>query len=216
MRCPATLQLEARRSGYRPALGWCCALALALALLRVACAQPLPALAADAGDVTTSGISSGAFMAVQLHVAHSSLVRGVGVLAGGPYYCAQGNAWTATHNCMQPEAATPVPSIALLVTETQALARSGLIDDPARLADARVWLFTGRKDDTVRPAVVEALADYYRRFVPADHIALVRDVDAGHAMVTTDFGGACGKTAAPYINDCDFDAARALLTHLYG
>ncbi len=35
-------------------------------------------------------------------------------------------------------------------------------------------------------------------------------------MVTSDFGGACGKTSAPYINDCNFDAAGALLTHLYG
>src|SRR5262249_38809418 len=153
-------QLEARRTRYRPALGWCCALALTLALLRAGGAQPLPALAADAWDVTTSGISSGGFMAVQLHVAHSSVVPGLGVLAGGPYYCAQGNAWTATHNCMQPDAATPVPSITLLVTETQTLARTGFIDDPGRLADARVWLFTGRKGDTVRPTVVEALADY--------------------------------------------------------
>ena len=207
---------ETTRLRYRQVLGWALAFALTLATLRAACAQALPALATDPAAVTASGISSGGFMAVQLHVAHSSVVRGVGVLAGGPYYCAQGSAWTATHNCMQADAASPVPSTGVLVTETQALARGALIDDPTHLADARVWLFTGRKDDTVRPAVVDALADYYRRFVPADHIALVRDVGAGHAMVTTDFGGACGKTAAPYINDCDFDAARALLTHLYG
>jgi len=211
MRSPET---AGRRSWQVLGLGL--ALTLALVTLRVACAQPLPALATDPGGVTASGISSGGFMAVQLHVAHSSVIRGVGVLAGGPYYCAQGNAWTATHNCMQPAAAAPVPSTAVLVRETQVLARGGLIDDPAGLADARVWLFTGRKDDTVRPAVVEALAEYYRRFVSADRIALVRDVGAGHAMVTADFGGACGKTAAPFINDCDFDAAGALLAHLYG
>jgi poly(3-hydroxybutyrate) depolymerase len=212
---PETRGPETIGFGCRHVLGLGLALILSV-LLRAACAQPLPALATDAGDVTASGISAGGFMAVQLHVAHSGIVRGVGVLAGGPYYCAQGNAWTATHNCMQPDVTTPVTSIAVLVTQTQVLARGGLIDDPAHLAGARVWLFTGRKDDTVRPAVVEALADYYRRFVPPDRIALVRNVGAGHAMVTTDFGGACGKTAAPYINDCDFDAAGALLTHLYG
>ncbi len=50
----------------RPAL----ALTLGLAL-RLAWAQPLPALGTDADQTTVSGISSGGFMAVQFHVAHS-------------------------------------------------------------------------------------------------------------------------------------------------
>ena len=53
---------------------------------------------------TVSGLSSGGYMAVQLHVAHSASVRGAGVLAGGPYYCAQGSVWTAAWNCMSPGA----------------------------------------------------------------------------------------------------------------
>lgn len=40
---------------------------------------------------TVSGISSGAFFSVQMQVAYSSLIAGAGVIAGGPYYCAQGN-----------------------------------------------------------------------------------------------------------------------------
>jgi len=155
-------------------------------------------------------------MAVQFHVAHSSIVPGAGVLAAGPYYCAQGSTWTASYNCMKPGAWTGMPDTAVLVAQTHILARNGLIDDPANLHTARVWLFSGTKDDTVRPPVVEALAEYYGRFVPADRIALVRDVGAGHAMITYDYGAACGKTAAPYLNDCDFDAAGALLAHLYG
>jgi poly(3-hydroxybutyrate) depolymerase len=43
----------------------------------------------DSSRISVSGISSGGFMAVQLHVAYSSLFKGVGVVAGGPYYCAQ-------------------------------------------------------------------------------------------------------------------------------
>ncbi len=49
----------------------------------------LAALPIAAGSVTTSGISAGGYMAVQLHVAHSALVNGVGVVAAGPYYCAE-------------------------------------------------------------------------------------------------------------------------------
>lgn len=35
------------------------------------------------GSITTSGISSGAVMATQFHVVHSSSVNGVGIFAGG-------------------------------------------------------------------------------------------------------------------------------------
>lgn len=43
----------------------------------------------EPGSITTSGLSSGGYMAVQLHVAHSSIIEGSAIYAGGPYYCAQ-------------------------------------------------------------------------------------------------------------------------------
>jgi poly(3-hydroxybutyrate) depolymerase len=41
------------------------------------------------GQSSISGLSSGAFMTVQLHLAHSSSFSGVGVIAGGPFRCAE-------------------------------------------------------------------------------------------------------------------------------
>ncbi|HET9642178.1 MAG TPA: hypothetical protein VFP68_02185, partial [Burkholderiaceae bacterium] len=41
------------------------------------------------GESSVSGLSSGAFMTVQLHLAHSSSFVGAGVIAGGPFRCAQ-------------------------------------------------------------------------------------------------------------------------------
>jgi poly(3-hydroxybutyrate) depolymerase len=41
----------------------------------------------DPSKVTVSGLSSGGFMAVQMHVAYSSVFSGAGIFAGGPYYC---------------------------------------------------------------------------------------------------------------------------------
>src|SRR4249919_2672354 len=105
-------------------------LAALAAVLVAACAlanDPLPALAADP-VATVSGISSGGFMAVQLHVAHSSTVKGAGVLAGGPYYCAQGNLWASFYSCTSPTAWAPVPSVELLRADAEILARGGLID----------------------------------------------------------------------------------------
>ncbi len=179
-------------------------------------ADRLPGLDADLSATSVSGISSGGYMAVQFHIAHSATVIGAGVLAGGPYYCAQGSVWTALYNCMEPTAWASLPAVSLLALDTDILARSGLIDPTANLKRARVWLFTGKRDQTVDATVVQALERYYAKYVPPAAIAYVSDVDAGHAMVTTDYGGSCAATAAPFINDCHFDAAGKLLEHIYG
>src|ERR1700733_5078715 len=42
-----------------------------------------------AGRSSVSGLSSGAFMTVQLHLAHSSSFCGAGIVAGGPFRCAE-------------------------------------------------------------------------------------------------------------------------------
>jgi len=190
------------------------ALLLVLLAWRGLAAEPLPALGADASAVTVSGLSSGAYMAVQLQVAHSAVVNGAGALAGGPYYCAQGNGWTAYYNCMTPGWWTPLPAASVLRLQTEAFARAGQIDATSHLAHARAWLFTGTRDDTVSQDVVKALRDYYTLF--GVDTRLVADQPAGHGMVTASAGGACGATASPYINDCRYDAAGELLKYLLG
>src|ERR1700693_4406381 len=67
------------------------AMALTGPLLR-ADSVALPGLNAAIGDSSISGISSGAFMAVQFGTAWSSVIRGVGVVAGGPFWCAKADA----------------------------------------------------------------------------------------------------------------------------
>ena len=59
---------------------------------RMAAHRLCPPIMLDIKESSISGISSGAFMAVQFGVSWSSIVKGVGVIAGGPYYCAQGTA----------------------------------------------------------------------------------------------------------------------------
>jgi poly(3-hydroxybutyrate) depolymerase len=179
-----------------------------------AAADRLPAYGADVAAFTVSGVSSGGYMAVQMQVAHSSRVAGVGALAAGPYYCAQGGLWTASYNCMTPGVWTPLPRAELLKGHTDRFAREKLIDPTSNLARARVWLFSGTRDSTVEPEVVEALAGFYALFKAK--FVLVKDKPAGHAMVTEDAGNACGATEPPFINDCDYDAAGELLRHLLG
>src|SRR3954453_20808481 len=179
-------------------------------------AEKLRSYAANASAVSVSGVSAGGYMAVQFHVSHSAFVHGAGILAAGPYYCAQGSSWAAQSNCMKPDLLTPVTATPLIKTETDTLAQVNAIDDTANLRRSRVWLFSGTRDETVLRIVVEALARFYRLYVPAASIKLVRDVDAGHGMVTADYGGSCSVTAPPYINNCHYDAAGQLLEYIEG
>src|SRR5947209_11543472 len=100
-----------------------------------------PALSAYNADIrasSVSGISSGAFMAVQLATAWSSTIVGVGVIAGGPFYCAQGSAYDfpladvlrATGPCMTNEPALELPP---LIAAADDFARAGDIDPLANL-----------------------------------------------------------------------------------
>ena len=178
-------------------------------------ADPLPALGADAKAVTVSGVSSGGYLAVQFHVAHSAEVKGAGVIAGGPYYCAQDSVWTAIWNCMDPGIFVPVPALATLRAEAEAQAKANRIDATSNLKGSRAWLFTGSRDATVRSEVVDRLHGFYVSYKAAT--VIVRDKPAGHAMVTENAGNPnCSATEPPFINDCDYDAAGELLKHLLG
>jgi hypothetical protein len=54
----------------------------------------------NASDVSVSGVSSGAAMAVQHAVGHSGSIASVGSIAGPPWGCADGSASQAINKCM--------------------------------------------------------------------------------------------------------------------
>jgi len=72
-----------------------------LAFALCAPAATLPVLNLDLKQTSVSGISSGGYMAVQFAVAHSEIVSGIGVFAGGPYRCAADGVAQALGPCMQ-------------------------------------------------------------------------------------------------------------------
>lgn len=180
----------------------------------VSAAVNLPSLNIDKTQTTVSGLSSGGFMAVQLHVAYSATFKkGAGVVAGGPFYCAEGSITNATGRCMASPAGIPTST---LVSTTNSWASQGLIDPVANLQSSKVYLFSGSIDSTVKPGVMDALQTYYNSFVPAANVVYKKDIAAEHAMITDDYGNACSTKVSPYINDCNFDLAGAMLSQLYG
>ena len=181
---------------------------------------PLPALAANLDErLTVSGISSGAYMAVQFQVAHAQLVRGAGIIAGGPYNCAQNSALKALSTCSTLPPGSNPPDPAALQAELEKLASVGKIDSATYLRDDRVWLFSGGKDRVVKTAVMEQLAAFYAKWLPDSAIRFVKFPAASHAMISTrdQPTRACDSKESPYINRCgDFDAAGEMLVHLLG
>ncbi len=188
---------------------------LVLTLAGTAEAQPLPELTLAQDATTVSGLSSGAHMAVQMHVAFSERIAGAGVVAGGPYYCARGDVLTALNQCMR--TAPGGPDAAALRTAAEGFAAAGRIDPLRGLAGDRVYLFSGSKDRTVRRPAMDAARDFYLAAgVAAADIRYVTDVPAGHAFLAPDGPNACAATRPPFVNDCGIDQAGDILTWLYG
>ena len=193
-----------------------CVTAVALALTSVVAnaAVNLPQLNIDKTQTSVSGLSSGGFMAAQLHVGYSAtFAKGAGIVAGGPFYCAEGSIVNATGRCMASPAGIPTST---LVNTTNSWANAGSIDPVANLQGSKVYLFSGSIDSTVKTGVMDALKTYYNSFVPSANMVYKKDISAEHAMITDDFGSACSTKGSPYINDCNFDLAGAMLGHIYG
>ena len=194
-------------------------LAACLALMLLAgCAreeQParLPGSGVDPGQVTVSGMSSGGYMAVQFHVAYSELVAGAGILAAGPYYCAEDSLSRALRRCMRNGEDIPTDR---LVEITSHLALQDEIDPIAGLANDRLWIFHGAADHTVGKPVVDALQAYYETLVAPANVLRVEHPRAGHTFPTIASGVPCPMTSSPFIGHCELDAAGQLLAHLYG
>jgi len=178
-------------------------------------AEKLPAFAADPGQTTMSGFSSGAFLTAQFGVAYSASLAGVGIVAGGPFDCAEGAVQFAWFRCMKTTIGAP-PAQHLVEIAKQAQ-QAGRIDDLANLATQRVFIVGSRKDPVVTPPVIESLASFYHLAgVPDGNVTVTMRSDSGHAFLTQDFGSVCDATASPFINACGIDMAGQILTALYG
>lgn len=138
-------------------------------------------------DVTVSGLSSGAAMAVQLHSAFSSVFSGSGIVAGPPYYCAQGNELIAITECLYGPAIL-IP-ISKLENQLQSYVSSGSADPTSHLKNDPVYVFSGTNDHVVAPDVVKINEQIFTTL--GAHVKTNYDVPSAHGFVTDDFGGIC-------------------------
>jgi poly(3-hydroxybutyrate) depolymerase len=191
----------------------------------------LPSYNAAIGETSISGISSGAFMAIQFATAWSSVIKGVGAIAGGPFWCAKADAddiWngytlpalTATGSCMK----GPPPDLSILVAKADAKAASGDIDPTQNLNRQKVYLFHGYNDAVVDKSVTDAAADFYRHYLGdagRGNLYYQTALGAGHSLVVlqephVEGLNDCKDNSGPYIDQCGYDQAGIILQHIYG
>jgi poly(3-hydroxybutyrate) depolymerase len=191
------------------------ALTLACASTSATAAVALPQLHIDTGQITVSGLSSGGFMANQLGYAYSGTFKGVGVFAGGPYMCAGHSNYTA---CMYNAS---ISSSMLSTLQADLNNWSGTAIDPlANVAGQKVFMFVGTSDTTVGPKPMNAVqTQYTSNGVPAANLSYVQRSGTAHVF-PTDFAAtgnnSCGTSASPYIANCSYDGAKAVLSQFYG
>jgi predicted peptidase len=187
-------------------------------------APKLAGYQADLSQTSVSGLSSGAFMTAQFHVAYSDLLVGAGIIAGGPFYCV-GSYDTnpnkflllATSMCMNPLTNSVGPDGERLWKKAKKFAQENKIADLKNLKDDKVYIFSGSNDKTVKTIVVDEVEDFYRAAgVPPENIKYNNNINAGHAIIVESAKVECPDTDSPFINDCDFMQSHQILAHIYG
>lgn len=188
--------------------------ALISSLLLAGCGKPetapsLPALKIDPARVSVSGVSSGAYMAAQAHVALSTRIHGAAMLAGGPYGCADGNLDRALSTCMKGE---PAPDVTALISRARTHAAAGTIDPIDQLADDPVFIAHGTSDPIVNAIVSQAAIDWQQGIAPNAPLQTSLDQAYGHLLPRSQPGNC--QPDATHLADCGIDMAAAMAAAL--
>lgn len=177
---------------------------LAFALCSTTSAE-VPVLTLNLNQTTVSGLSSGGYMAAQFQLAHADWVKGAAIIAAGPLYCAQNNLLTALEHCIN-KITSPIP-LAEINKELKLWSEQGLLASEAEIKQSRIWLLHGTADQKITKQVADALHQQYQQWLPAEQLAYVQDKNFAHHMPTLSEGSPCDRSEAPFLGNCNYDAA---------
>ena len=116
----------------------------------------------DLTKVAVSGLSSGGYMANQFHIAHSDWVDKAGIIAAGPYYCAQNSIKTALALCVNKSADATSQNLTL---QAETYESQHKIANLENLKNSKVWLLRGTKDSKIHTDVAQALHEQYLMWI---------------------------------------------------
>jgi poly(3-hydroxybutyrate) depolymerase len=176
-------------------------------------APPLRSFKIDAQAVSISGISSGGFMAMNIGVAHSKAFSAVANVAGGVYWCSQGQEDLGKKVCMgKPE----LIDTQIQISEAMHLSLAGQIDPVSEMKRQKIYMFHSPKDRVILPGNAIKTVEFYKAFIPEDQIKFENSIEAAHGFPTLDKGIPCHFAFLPWIIKCHFDLAGEILSSAYG
>lgn len=162
-------------------------------------------------QVSVSGISSGAYMAGQLHISHSSVIQNATLFAGGPYFCSEGSSLNAINNCMKTKDAINTNKI---LSEISSLEDDGLIDPLSNLKDDKVLLINGKRDDVVNEQVSKASYELLSE-LGIKKLTYNNSLNIAHTFPTLSKGNDCkSASSSPYISACGIDGAKIVFKNI--
>lgn len=156
---------------------------------------PLPALGVR--EVSVAGLSSGAFMSVQLVTIHSARISSGTFFAGGVFGCAEGRPDRAVTVCM---GAPEKIDVASMIKGAQYAAGSGAIDGLASMHKGRYTIVQGDVDPVVKPAAGEKLREFFKGV--GANATLLEVEGLGHGIPSPGAPVPCSESRAPWMNDC--------------
>jgi hypothetical protein len=162
---------------------------------------------AVAREFTVSGMSSGAFMAVQMHFAYSADITAAGVIAGGPFYCVGTEPDPYYYYCSFFADQLEVDDMVEYIEDQ---ADKGNIDPTSNLKDDKVFLFTGTADDIVVLGVGKLNYDIYKLYVDNDNIDTDFTINTKHVWPLVEEGDCLNE------GKCGYDTAEKIFTTAYG
>ncbi|MDN4501306.1 PHB depolymerase family esterase [Alteromonadaceae bacterium BrNp21-10] len=172
----------------------------------------LPKLNLNIDHISVSGLSSGGYMASQFHLAYGDWVSGVGIIAAGPYYCAQNSILTALAQCVN-----KVESVASLSAIEQQIAtwrQQKLLAPADSVQGDKVWIFHGTKDTKIHPQISQQLVEQYKAWAGDENVEYINDQPFAHHFPTPSNGTDCEQSISPFIGNCDYDAANKMLDYI--
>lgn len=183
----------------------------------------LPALAAASEQASVVGVSSGGYMATQLAVAWPERFSGLGVLAAGPWSCAEGSLSLALNQCMTTRRGAP--SLEDLEARHQRYIGLEQVGSAENLSQLRAYLWHGEEDKVVEPILGDLLAEQWEQWLASpDQLRVARSENAGHGWpvrLPNDASpgphewGDCRQGGGSYVLACDEDIAGEMLDWLY-
>ena len=168
------------------------------AVLAMPCSAQLGTYSVPANKIFVAGISSGGYMAVQMHVAFSHTFKGAAIYAGGPYYCALDSLEVALTTCL--DDAPPIP-LSTLEDTTIGWSKQKLIDPLSDLKGQPVYMWSGLADTTVLQPVMNALQTFYQDF-GANVFQYDNNFWAQHGWESPSGSLSCPEFAPPFVIQC--------------